>query len=66
MVGTYNKMTKEERSEKYGSFKGKHHKEETKNKVSNHHLMVRKHYLNNNMGLNWNQFQKWYKENNNK
>ena len=55
--------SKEERSEIYGSFKGKHHKEETKNKVRSHHKMVRDAYLKNNMGLNWNQFQKYYKEN---
>lgn len=61
---TYSKMTKEEKSEKYGSFKGKHHKEETKNKVSNHHKVVREAYLDNNMGLSWNQFQKYYKEKN--
>lgn len=63
LKGIYSKMTKEEKSEKYSSFKGKHHKEETKNKVSNNRKIVREAYLKNNMGLNWNQFQKYYKEN---
>lgn len=46
----------------YG-MKNKKHKDESKKKTSNHHKKVRELFLKNNLGLSWNEFQKYYKMN---
>lgn len=50
---------------KFASYgmKNKKHKDETKRKTANHHKKVRELFLKDNLGLSWNEYQKYYKMN---